>query len=77
MSEPIPTSSDVVAYLNERFESLGLPYRLKHIEVLPYPNPMWLANWNIPELDYGPDRAIVEEELRDARWKFPQVTQDY
>lgn len=73
MTDPIPTSRDVVAYLNERFAARGLPYRLEHIAVLPYQNPMWLANWDVPQLAEAPERDIVEEEIREARWKFPQV----
>jgi hypothetical protein len=72
MSE-IPTSQDVVAYLNERFTALGLPYRLEHIAVLPYVNPMWMANWDVPQLADAPEREVIEEELREARWRFPQV----
>jgi hypothetical protein len=66
-------SGDVVAYLNERFAARGLPYRLEHIAVLPYQNPMWLANWDVPQLADAPERDILEEEIREARWKFPQV----
>jgi hypothetical protein len=73
VTDRIPTSSDVVAYLNGRFETLGLPYRLEHIAVLPYQNPMWLANWEVPQLADAPERAVIEEEIREARWKFPQV----
>jgi hypothetical protein len=68
-----PTSDDVVAYLNERFEARGLPYRIEAIEVLPYVNPMWLANWNVPQLADAPERDIIDEELREARWRYPQV----
>ncbi len=71
--ESIPTSEDVVGYLNARFEARGLPYRLKHIAVLPYVNPMWLANWDVPQLAGAPEREIIDEELREARWRFPQV----
>lgn len=73
----IPTSKDVVKHLNERFEALGLPYRLEHVAVLPYMNPMWMANWDVPQLHDAPERELIEAELRDARWKFPQVLQDY
>ena len=69
----IPTSHDVVAYLNERFAARGLPYRVEHIAVLPYVNPMWLANWDVPQLADAPEREVIEEELREARWRFPQV----
>lgn len=77
MSEPIPTSKDVVAYLNRRFEELGLPYRLEHIAVLPYVNPMWLANWEVPQLADAPEKDLIEKELREARWKFPQVLDEF
>ena len=72
-----PSSKDVVAFLNERFAARGLPYRLEHIAVLPYMNPMWLANWDAPQLADKPEQEIIEEELREARWQFPQVTDDY
>jgi hypothetical protein len=77
MSEPIPTSKDVVRHLNRRFEELGLPYRLEHIAVLPYVNPMWLANWEVPQLEDAPEQEIIQHELAEARWKFPQVTDEY
>lgn len=73
----IPTSKDVVAYLNERFAALGLPYRLEHLAVLPYMNPMWMANWEAPQLDDAPEREIIEEEIREARWRFPQIYDEY
>ncbi|MGA7614183.1 MAG: hypothetical protein WBX15_03280 [Thermoanaerobaculia bacterium] len=76
-SDAIPTSRDVVAYLNDRFEKRGLPHRIDQIAVLPYVNPMWLSNWSVPQLDGIPEQEILEEELREARWRFPQVTQDY
>lgn len=72
-----PTSRDVVAYLNERLEARGLPYRLEHIAVLPYMNPMWMANWDVPQLADAPEQEIIQEEIREARWQFPQVTDDY
>lgn len=73
----IPTSRDVVAFLNERMEARGLPYRLEHIAVLPYMNPMWMANWDAPQLADAPEKDIIEEELREARWRFPQVYEAY
>ena len=72
-----PSSKDVVRFLNERLEARGLPYRLEHIAVLPYQNPMWMANWDAPQLADKPEQDIIEEELREARWQFPQVTNDY
>lgn len=72
-----PTSKDVVAYLNERFAARGLPYRLEHVAVLPYMNPMWLANWDVPQLADAPEREVIEEEIREARWKFPQVLEEF
>jgi len=79
MSHPsdYPSSRDVVKFLNERFEARGLPYRLEHIAVLPYMNPMWLANWDAPQLADKPEQDIIEEEIREARWQFPQVTDDF
>ncbi|HVT43178.1 MAG TPA: hypothetical protein VMT00_02195 [Thermoanaerobaculia bacterium] len=76
LDDPIPTSIEVVRYLNERFEILGLPYRIEQIDVLPYQNPMWLANWDVPQLAEAPERQLIERELREARWKFPQVRWD-
>jgi hypothetical protein len=77
MPEPIPTSKDVVKHLNRRFEELGLPYRIEHIAVLPYVNPMWLANWEVPQLEDAPEQEIIQHELTEARWKFPQVMDEY
>jgi len=72
-----PTSRDVVAFLNQRFEARGLPYRIEHIAVLPYMNPMWMANWEVPQLADAPEQEIIEEELREARWQYPQVLQEF
>ena len=72
-----PTAKDVVAYLNARFEELELPYRIEHIAVLPYQNPLWLANWDAPQLADAPEREIIEEELREARFRFPQVLDEF
>ena len=77
MIDGIPTSKDVVAYLNERFAALGLPYRLEHIAVLPYVNPMWMANWEVPQLAEVPEQEVIERELHEARWKFPQVLDEW
>ena len=74
---PIPTSKDVVAYLNGRFEQLGLPYRIDHLAVLPYMSPMWLANWDAPQLADKPEHEIIEEELREARFRFPQILDEF
>lgn len=73
----IPTSRDVVSFLNGRFEARGLPYRIEHIAVLPYVNPMWMANWEVPQLDGVPEKEIVDEEIREARWQFPQVLEEF
>ena len=72
-----PTSRDVVAYLNDRFAARGLPYRVEHVAVLPYMNPMWLANWDVPQLADIPEQDVLEEELREARWRYPQVLMDF
>lgn len=77
MSEKIPTSKDVVAFLNQRFADRNLPYRLEHIAVLPYVSPMWLANWDVPQLADAPESEIIEEEIREARWRFPQVLDEF
>ena len=73
----IPTSKDVIAFLNARFAARGLPYRIEHLAVLPYMNPMWLANWEVPQLADAPERDIIDDELREARWLFPQVLDEY
>jgi hypothetical protein len=67
---PIPTANDVIAHLNDRLAARGLAVRVTYLNVLPYVNPMWLANWESPELA---GLADLEEEIRDARWVFPQV----
>ncbi|HYC89713.1 MAG TPA: hypothetical protein VEO54_10920 [Thermoanaerobaculia bacterium] len=72
-----PTSRDVVAFLNERFAARGLPYRLEHVAVLPYMNPMWMANWDAPQLADAPEQDIIEEEIREARWRYPQVLAEF
>lgn len=77
MTGKIPTSKDVVSWLNARFEARNLPYRLDHIAVLPYVSPMWLSNWDVPQLADAPEREVIEEELREARWRFPQVVEEY
>ena len=68
-----PTSQDVVEYLNARFAARGLPYKIDNVEVLPYVNPMWLANWDVPQLADVAEREIIDEEIREARWRYPQV----
>jgi hypothetical protein len=77
MSERIPTSKDVIAFLNERFEARGLPYRLEHLAVLPYVNPMWMANWDAPQLAEAAEQDVIEEEIREARWRFPQILDEF
>ena len=72
----IPTSKDVAEHLNARFAARGLPYRIEAIAVLPYVNPMWLANWDVPQLADAPEREVIDEELREARWIFPQVLEE-
>jgi len=69
----IPTARDVIDHLNERFAVRGLPYRLDEIHVLPYVNPMWMANWSVPQLDDAAEREVIDEEIAEARWRFPQV----
>jgi hypothetical protein len=41
--------------------------------VLPYVSPLWMANWSVPQLDDAPERNIIDEEIAEARWKWPQV----
>jgi hypothetical protein len=55
------------------------PVRLRRgdwvrLAVLPYVNPMWLANWDVPQLA-GVWEA-VEEDVREARWRFPRVLEE-
>ena len=69
----MPTASDVVAHLNRRLAIRGVTRRVDAIALLPYVNPMWLSNWELPDLDAWEDRQILEEELREARWLFPHV----
>ena len=69
----IATARDVINHLNERFAARGLPYRLDQITVLPYVSPLWMANWSVPQLDDVSERDIIDEEIADARWKWPQV----
>ncbi|HKR65130.1 MAG TPA: hypothetical protein VJZ00_15460 [Thermoanaerobaculia bacterium] len=70
----IPTAHDVIEFLNARFAARGLPHRVESIVVLPYVNPMWLANWDVPQLADVWD--AIEEDVREARWQFPQVLED-
>ena len=69
----VPTAKDVIDFLNERLAARGLPHRVDSLYVLPYVSPMWLANWSAPQLESAPERDIIDEEIRDARWRFPQV----
>ena len=34
---------------------------------------MWLANWSVPQLADAPEREVIDEEIAEARWKWPQV----
>jgi hypothetical protein len=68
-----PTARDVIDYLNARFSARGLPYRIDQISVLPYVSPMWLSNWSVPQLADAPEREVIDEEIAEARWKWPQV----
>ena len=73
MSDPIPTADGVVAHLNERFAARGVAFRIESLHVLPYVNPMWLANWELEAVPEDAEREIVDEEVADARWRFPQI----
>lgn len=64
-------------YLNERFAALGIPHRIEYLAVLPYVNPMWMANWDAPQLVGLVESGILEQELREARWRYPQVLDEY
>jgi hypothetical protein len=73
MTDPIPTAAQVIAHLNERFAARGVAFRIDALHVLPYVNPMWLANWALETAPAEGEREIVEEEVADARWRFPQT----
>lgn len=73
MTDPIPTAEQVVAHLNERFVARGIAFRIESLHVLPYVNPMWLANWELESAPAEGERQIVDEEVADARWQFPQI----
>ena len=73
MADPIPTADQVIAHLNERFAARGVAFRIDSLHVLPYVNPMWLANWALETAPAEGEQEIVEEEVADARWQFPQI----
>lgn len=73
MSDPIPTFEDVIAHLNARFAAKGITFRIDSLHVLPYVNPMWLANWELESVPPEGEREVVEQEVADARWHFPQI----
>jgi hypothetical protein len=77
VTDPIPTAADVVAHLNQRFAARGLSFRIDGLSVLPYVNPMWLANWELAQAPAAGDREVVDEEVADARWRFPQILGDW
>ena len=73
MTDPIPTADGVIAHLNERFAARGVSFRIESLSVLPYVNPMWLANWELAQTPPPEERETVDEEVADARWRFPQI----
>jgi hypothetical protein len=73
MTDPIPTAADVIAHLNERFAARAVELRIESLSVLPYVNPMWLANWEPAQLPPAAEREVVDEEVAEARWKYPQI----
>ena len=73
MTDPIPTADQVIAHLNERFAAWDVTFRIDSLHVLPYVNPMWLANWAVETAPAEGEREIVEEEVANARWQFPQI----
>lgn len=73
MSDPIPTADGVIVHLNARFAARGIAFRIESLHVLPYVNPMWLANWELESAPPEGEREIVEEEVADARWAYPQI----
>jgi hypothetical protein len=73
MDDPFPTAEQVIAHLNERFAAEGVKFRVDSLHVLPYVNPMWLANWALETAPAEGEREIVEGEVADARWQFPQI----
>jgi hypothetical protein len=38
---------------------------------------MWMANWEVPQLADAAERDIIDEEISEARWRYPQVLEDY
>lgn len=77
MTDPIPTAAEVIAHLNDRFAARDVQFRADSLSVLPYVNPMWLANWELGRLPPDAERDIVDEEVAEARWKFPQIVGDW
>lgn len=73
MNDPTPSAENVIAHLNERFTARGVAFRVDSLHVLPYVNPMWLANWELEASPPEGEREIVEQEVADARWHFPQI----
>jgi hypothetical protein len=73
MTDLTPTANAVVAHLNERFAARGVAFRIDSLHVLPYVNPMWLANWALDAAPPDGESEIVEEEVAEARWCFPQI----
>jgi len=69
----IPTTRTIINHLNERFAARGLLYRIDQISVLPYVSPLWMANWSVPQLDDVPEREIIDREIAEARWQWPQI----
>ena len=49
----------------------------EEITVLPYVSPMWMANWDVPQLESAPERELIEAEIREARWRYPQVLDEF
>ena len=73
MTDPIPTAEQVIAHLNERVSARGVTFRIDTLHVLPYVNPMWLANWELEGAPAAGEIEIVEQEVADARWCYPQI----
>jgi len=35
------------------------------------------AHWYVPQLANVHEREIIDEEIREARWRFPQVLEEF
>jgi hypothetical protein len=73
----VTAAGAAVAGLDER----GLPHRVESIVVLTYVNPMWLANWDAPELGGRVEVPLLASAAPDvlvtsAAGSFPFIFSD-